>query len=386
MANIFSGQPKVVPEFTGLQVNTSVQVLPIPICYGCQRVPINLIYYNGFNSQLVSQGGKGLLTGGKGQQQVEYFATIIMAIGEGELGEPLIIYQDQEVWTPATYPTNGAYYYNGSPTQTPWPYVEATWPNDSRPYKDTAYYAFSNAQLDSSATVPQINVVVQGHFTATSPLNNTTITITTGQYDPNGNPLSFIGNIPCGDMDADPAEVIYDFLTNVTYGAGFPSAYIDTTSLFTTTGGYLSDTGDQALSTFCQAVGLAWSLHLDNAENANSILARWAKNLNVAIVWNGATLRFTPYWDQFASGNPGWDSTNGIALKYFNPYVVPITTITMDHVLQSDAKDQDPITFARKDPLEVYNVVRLDFNDRTNFWNDVPVEAKDEALQKEVAP
>lgn len=381
MANLFSGQPKVIPEFTGLQVNTSVSVMPVPIIYGSPRTTINLIYYNGFNSQLVSEGGKGLLTGGKGSEQVEYFATIILAIGEGELSAPLIIYQDAEVWTPATFPSNGAYYYNGSAVQTPWPYAASLWPADARSYKDTAYYGFSNAQLDSSATVPQINLVVQGFFTGSSPLNNTTITISTGQYDPNGNPLSFIGNIACGDMDADPALCILDFLTNVTYGATFPLMWIDTSTLLTTSNGYDAAVGDNALSTFCQAVGLAWSVAVNNAESANSILERWAKNLNVAIVWNGAQLQFIPYWDTFVANNPGYDASNpqAIGLKYFNPWTVPLVTITMDQILQSESKDEDPITFTRKDPWKIYNTVRLDFNDRTNFFNDVPAEAKDEA-------
>src|SRR5882762_2002902 len=97
MSFLFGSTPKVIPEFTGLQVNTAVQVLPVPIIYGAARVPINLIYYNGFNVQNVqASGGKGVLTGGKGGGTiVEYFATIILAIGEGIIPGVYIIYQDQ---------------------------------------------------------------------------------------------------------------------------------------------------------------------------------------------------------------------------------------------------------------------------------------------------
>ena len=379
MGNLFAGQPKVIPEFTGLQVNTAVQVLPIPIIYGSPRVQINMIYYNGFYSQRVSQGGKGILSGGKGPQSIEYFATIILALGEGPLGDVKIIYQDSNVWTPETYPTNGTFYFNGTSGQAPWSYVISHWPADPRPYKNTAYYGFSNAQLDSSATVPQINVVAQGFLTGTSPLNNSTINITTGQYDPNGHPISYIGPINIGDADADPAQVIYDFLTNSTYGATFPKEFIDTSSLFTFPNGYDPNIGDAALSTFCQAAGLAWSVVVNNVESANSILDRWCGNLNVAPVWNGATLRFIPYWDRPVSTNPGWDPLAGIPRKYFVPNVTSIVTITLDQILQSEDKTEDPISFTRKDPFEVYNTVRLDFKDRTNFFNDVPAEAKDEA-------
>lgn len=378
MASLLGSQPKVIPEFTGLQVNTAVQVLPIPIIYGCPRVSVNVIYYNGFASKLVSaSSGKGP-GGGKGGKSVQYFATFIAAIGEGPIIEIFVIYQDAQVWTPANFPTNGAFLFMGTPTQTPWSYVTTRWPQDSRSYKDTAYYAFSNAQIDAGATIPQLNLVPSGIFKGSSPLNNSTITISTGQYDQNGNPISFIGNIVLNTADADPAAVIFDFLTNVTYGATFPIGWIDTAALFTSPAGFDPTKGDAALATYCQAVGLAWSVAINNVESANSILDRWCKNLNVAPVWNGATLRFIPYWDRFNGSNPGWDPTNGIAKKYFLPNTTAIVNITMDFVLESTDKSEDPISFTRKDPLEVYNTIRIAFKDRTNFFNDNPMEAKDE--------
>lgn len=383
MSHLFGGQPKVIPEFTGLQVNTAVQVLPIPIIYGSPRLSINVVYYNGFNvvmQKVSGGGGKGLLSGGKGGgEQVEYFATFIGAVGEGPIGDPLIIYQDQNVWTPSTYPTNGAQWFNGTSAQSPWAYVTTNWPQDSRSYKDTAYYAFANAQIDSSATIPQINLVVEGFFKGTSPLNSSTITITSGQYDQQGNPLSFIGDIDIGTADADPALCIFHFLTDPICGATFPSQWVDTSTLFTQANGWDPNTGDPTLSSFCQAVGIAWSTAVDNVESASSILDRWAKNLNTALVWNGAFLRFIPYWDGNATGNPGWDAANGVAKKYYTPYTEPVVELTMDYILQSEEKTEDPISFIRKDPQEVYNTVRLDFRDRFNFFNDVPAEAKDEA-------
>lgn len=378
MSSLFGSQPKVIPEFTGLQVNTSVQVLPIPIIYGAPRVSINLIYFNGFSAQKVSTGGKGILSGGK-NKEIEYFATIILAIGEGILGETQIIYQDANVFVPSDYPTNGTAYFSGTPTQTPWSTIVSDWPSDARPYKDTAYYGFYNAQLDSSATVPQIDVVTAGIFAGTCPLNDSTISITTGQYDQNGNPLSFIGNIHLGTLDADPAICIYDFLTNPRYGAGFPAEWIDTTTLFTNPNGLSPGVGDPSISSYCQAIGLGWSVVINNVESASSILERWCKNLNAAIVWNGYALQFIPYWDRYAGGNPGWSAANGIPMKYYQPLTQSIVTVTMDNILQSENKEDDPITFSRKDPVEVYNTVRVDFKDRMNFYNDVPAEAKDEA-------
>jgi hypothetical protein len=390
LSNLFGGSPKQVPEFTGLQVNTSVQVVPIPILYGSPRVHVNLVYYNGFNATTVKQsGGKGVVGGGKGGAgQVEYFATLILAIGEGPIGSPLIIYQDQEVWVPSDYPSNGAYYYNGSATQTPWPYVASLWPADARSYKNTAYYGFSNAQLDSSATVPQINLVVEGFYRSTCPLYNSTITVSTGQYDQNGNPISYIGNIALGDADADPGGVIYDFLLNDVYGAGFPAEWLDASTLLSSALAYDPNFGDQAVSTYCQAVGFGWSLAIANAESANSLLGRLCKNIGVAPVWNGAWLRFIPYWDTYASANPGYDAANpyGIPRKYFNPYTTPCVNIPFDQILKPQNKEDDPITYSRKDPMQVYNTVRVDYRDRNNFFNDNVAEAKDEAHINLIGP
>lgn len=380
MGALFGSTPKQIPAFTGLQVNTAVQVLPIPILYGSPRTNLNLVYYNGFNVQKVENGGKGVLSGGKGGFSIEYFATLIMALGEGVIPAIRIIYQDQAVFTPADYPSNGANFFTGTASQAPWDVVVSKWPTDARSYKDTAYYAFDNAQLDASATVPQINLVPQGILAGSSPLNNTTLTITTGQYDSEGNPISFLGNINLGNADADPGQVIVDFLTNPTYGAGFPAQFLDTNSLISSGTAYDPDTGDQAVSTYCQAVGMAWSTAINNATSANSTLDRWCKNLVVAPIWDGEMLRFIPYWDSYASINPGYDDQNaaGIPMKYFNPYTVPSIFITLDHILQPTNKEEAPITYSRKDPMQVYNNVRIDFRDRENFFNDNVAEAKDE--------
>ncbi len=91
-----------------------------------------------------------------------------MAVGEGVVNNVRVIYQDQAVYTPGDYPTNGAFFFIGDDTQAPWSFIEGNWPQDARGYKDTAYYGFPNAQLDSSATVPQISLVASGPSSGSS--------------------------------------------------------------------------------------------------------------------------------------------------------------------------------------------------------------------------
>src|SRR5262249_35001514 len=157
---------------------------------------------------------------------------------------------------------------------------EATFPSDALTYPKLAYVGFPDYPLDSSGTLPQLNFVVKGPFQGTSPLN--------------ADNVKFLGPMVC--QDADPAEVIIDLLTNPTYGANFPAQFLDVTgSMRTGPAGYDSNAGDPNLSTYCQAVGLAYSVVLNNAEATSSILERWCKNLGVAIVWNGQLLKFIPY-------------------------------------------------------------------------------------------
>lgn len=357
---------KTVPAITGLQIQTAVNVLPIPIGYGCPRVPINIIYVNGFG-QVAPSGdeGKGLLSGGKGgggQQETKYQATFIGALGEGQVGDVLVVFDNQAVYAPtAAPPGKVAQLFNGSAVQAPWSTITSRWPADAFGYKNTAYIGFGpDYQLDSSATIPQLNFVVQFPFVATMPLNL--------YVAPNGG--SYL-------LDADPAYCVHDFLTNIVYGIGFPEDFIDLTTVFTSADGYDPDTGDAALSTYCQAVGFGWSLILNNAEPGNSILERWFKNLGVAAVWTGSILKFIPYWDSFSEFNPGWSAAGGIALKYFQPNVTTLFDLTDDDFVQVEEED-DPVVITRIDPMDVYNVVRVDFKDRGNIFNPNVSEAKDD--------
>ena len=91
-------------------------------------------------------------------------------------------------------------------------------------------------------------------------------------------------------IDADPASIINDFLTNAQYGAGFPAASIDASTLF-------GAGGDASYQTYCKALALSLSPALTNQEQAASILQRWLLLTNTAAVWSGGQLKFIPYGD-----------------------------------------------------------------------------------------
>ena len=98
-------------------------------------------------------------------------------------------------------------------------------------------------------------------------------------------------------IDADPARVIYDFLTNPQYGAGFNPASINMTSLY-------GSGGDASLQTYCRAQGISISPALVSQEQGSSILTRWLQLINCGAFWSDGQLNFVPYGDvAISAGN-----------------------------------------------------------------------------------
>ena len=95
-------------------------------------------------------------------------------------------------------------------------------------------------------------------------------------------PLSGTG---VNGLDADPALVIQDFLTNAQYGCGFNPASIDSGSLFTNPGSFQA---------YCRAMGYAFSPALVSQEQASSTLTRWLQIFSTAAVWSGGVLSSSP--------------------------------------------------------------------------------------------
>lgn len=376
MGFLFARNKKnAVPEVTGLQIQTAVNVVSIAICWGTPRVPINIIYANGFKSvkqKSGGAGGKGLFgNGGKGQVTgIKYYATFIGAMCEGETQTIAAMFENANVYTLATLPAGKAItYFNGSSTQNPWSAIANQWPEDAFSYRHTSYCGFDNYELDSSGTIPQINFLVVAKYAADFPLYRYTAPDTSTWL-----------------FDADPAEVVYDFLTNPTYGVMFPTSYIDTTTIYTSPDGFDSSIGDAALSTYCQAVGLGWSICLNNPEPASTILDRWFKNLAVAPLWTGNKLKFIPYADTKYTLNPGYDDAKAIvAKKYYTPTTTPLFSLKDDDFIQTEG-DEDPVVLSRIDTRDAKNIVRVNFRDRYNYFNDNVAEAKDELAMELYGP
>src|SRR5271165_3747127 len=257
------------PDYTALQLQTSVSTLPIPLLWGRNKLAGNVVWYGGFRAVPGSSGGgkggggKGGAGGSASTASWTYTADLIIALCEGPISSVPLVWKDQSICAPFYL---GFGIWDGVTPQAAWPYITALYPGQDLGYNGTAYAAAANYNLGSSATIGNINFEIIGAFAGTG----------------------------ANGEDADPALVINDFLTNAQYGAGFNPASIDASTLF-------GSGGDSSLQTYCKAMGIAFSPVLVSQEQGSATLTRWLQIVNCGAVWSAGLLRFIPYGDSAVS-------------------------------------------------------------------------------------
>ncbi len=406
------------PDYTGLQLQTSVSTLPIPIIWGQTKAAANVIWYANFQTH-GGGGGKGGFFGG-GSSTYTYTADLIMALCEGPITGIGIIWRDQSTYTLAKL---GLSFFDGSTPQSVWGYLSAHYTIEALAYQGTSYVCAASYQLGDEADIGNHNFEIIGVL-AGSGVNG---------------------------VDADPAEVIADFLTNPQYGAGFSAASIDAATLY-------GSGGDASLQTYCKAMGVAFSPALVDQEQGSSILQRWLQLLNCAAVWSGGMLKFIPYGDeeiaagdvtrtvQYAIPTPVQSSSGAVvypsiavstaaafvsdggvvyaftggALTYIGaaqpsvagtygvspagtylfaagdenqlvdvtftyaisvsyvPNLTPIYNLT-DSDFVDEKGNKDPVQASRVDPFSLPTIQRVECLSRTNAYASTPVEARDQS-------
>ncbi len=322
----------VTPDYTGLQIQTAVNALPIPIVWGASKLAPNVIWYDNFQTHAVVSGGGGGkgFGGGSGGQTTgyTYSASVIMALCEGPIAAINQIWKAQSTYTLSQL---GLSLFTGTTPQSVWSYLATAYPAQALAYQATAYVSSANYDLSDSATLDNHNFEIFGFFYGSGP---------------NG-------------VDADPAQLVGDFLTNAQYGVGFPQSSIDATALY-------GSGADASFQTYCRVFGLALSPALTNQEQASGTLARWLQLTNTAAVWSGGLLRFIPYGDAGAAANGAT----------FVPNVTPIYDLGDDDF--KFEKNEDPLQVSRSDPYAAYNVWRLEIAERDNAYNLTTVESRDQ--------
>jgi Putative phage tail protein len=244
-----------------LRYQTSQKGAVIPLVYGANRIAVNLLDYQNFNSNGKSaKGGKGGVVGGGGGKaggQTNYQVDFIAGLCQGPVNNFGLLWYNKTVTT-LEGGTGISFSTVGSDGQTTDSYWTTNYPNNAINYSGTAFFTGDQYQLGQSPALPNFNVEVYGMEYGTAP---------------NG-------------CDANPANIVIDLLTNSRYGAEFPLANLDTA-------GSLAD-----YANYCNAVGFMLAPVYDSQQAASQMLAEIAAVTNSAIIWSGGLLKIIPYGDK----------------------------------------------------------------------------------------
>jgi Putative phage tail protein len=334
-----------------LQFQTSQHGGVIPLVYGTTRVSPNLIDYDDFKATPASgQGGVGKGGGGGkgGGQQYKYSASVIMGVCQGPIVGIGTVWWDKNIGTLSSLP---AAIYPGSDGQAPDPYWETNHTGKALGYSGTAIVVANNYAMGNTATLPNFSFEVQGLYSSTGS---------------NG-------------LDANPAAIVADLLTNPRYGAGFPAANLGDLSSY---------------STYCQAVGITLSPLLDTQQEARQHLSDIVNITNSAIVWSGGLLKIVPYGDQRVTGNGAVYMPNLTPVYSLgeDDFIVQASSVGTNSgvspgggALRSGSGpitggfSDDPVHVTRSTPADANNSIQLECLDRSNSYNTAIVETFDQA-------
>ena len=169
--------------------------------------------------------------------------------------------------------------------------------------------------------------------------------------------------------DANPAEIIKDFLTNERYGAGFPLDNLDDPTALS----------GSSFAEYCQASSLLVSTFLDGHQKAIEWLDALTKLCNTAMFFSGKKLKFRPFGDVDLSDNSATWAAN----------MTPVYDLTDDQFLPWAAAElgsepkpgqDDPILGTRTNSADADNWLSIEYTDRSNFYNSTTITVDDQGL------
>lgn len=202
--------------------------------------------------------------------------------------------------------------FEGTLGQAAWGFLTSKFPSAALGYSQTAYVGFTDMFLGEAAEIPDYTFEVSGR----------------DQWG-------------AGIVDANAMDCIIDILTASDIGIGFPVSYLGSTTL---------------ARQFWAANNFFISQTCDNQEDAHSIIAEWLEAGQVAGFWSEGVLKFVPYGDTSAAANG-------------NIYIAPTQPVV--DLDDSDYLDKDdPVQISRKQWVDAYNRVAVDWNVRINAYND----------------
>ena len=307
----------VSQQLQGIHLSSSAAGLAIPLVYGQARVPSRLIHYKKLT---LAAGNIWNLPAGADNPDR---AAIAMAMCEGPITGILQGWDDKDNQTAASLTTLGFLTFLGTLSQAAWAFLTTNYPSEAVPYVLTAYMAHPQW--------PTPNQSLANYSWEVQAL------------------LQWGGGI----VDSNPRDIIYDFLTDPNHGVGISSSLLDAATIAN-------------FRDYCTAAGIFLSPVFDTQRPAAQHLQELLAVANSAFVWSDGKLKIVPYGDQNVTGN-------GVT---FTANVTPAYNLTDDDFIA--APGTDPVRVLRRPQSDVYNMVKLEFDNRSYQYNGDIAEAKDQ--------
>lgn len=212
----------------------------------------------------------------------------------------------------------------GEPGQQPWGYLVTNHPSQALGYTRSAYVANQNFDLGSSGLLSNYSFEVIGSLTQGA-----------------------------GVQDAEPTQIVSDFLTNPYDGVGLiPSELGDFTEV----------------ATYNVANGLYISPVLDSQQQGRQWLQEWIEKVsNAAFLWSDGCLKMRSYGDKTVIGN-------GVT---YTPNTTPIYDIDDDNYILTGP--DDPLTIERPSVRDQDNVIAVEWSNRGNSYSYEPLLETDDS-------
>ncbi|KCX15078.1 phage tail family protein [Acinetobacter sp. 1264765] len=313
-----------------MRIQQSAYGLTQPLVYGKNRVAANMFWYGDFkataHTTITKSGGKGGKTKTKNTTYT-YSASLMLGLCENKIKDIGIVWRDKEQIVTKTEggvqlkPIDqvGFELFDGDHNPV-WGYLASKHPDEAVHYPFLGYVACANYDLGGSAALSNHNFEVISDITFSETIH-----------------------------DANPADVIEDFITNPRYGAA-PSLNMADLSEF---------------RTYCAATNLLISPALTEQRAAHEIINEIVEAVNCAIVPSPDGLKIRSYGDSAVTGN-------GVT---FTPNLEPVYHLTDDDFLGED----QPVRVRRSRDTDAYNHCQIEYVNRFNQYNTETVEAKDQA-------
>ena len=334
MGGVFGGGSTVSvtdKRINSMRIQQSAYGLCQPLVYGKNRVAANMFWYGDFlataHTTTKKSGGKG---GGSVKTKTTtytYSASMMLGLCENKIKDIGTIWRDKEqVVTKAENGIQikpidqlGFELFDGDYNPV-WGYLVSKHPNQALHYPYLGYVACANYELGGSAVLSNHNFEVISDITFSE-----------------------------SNHDANPADVIKDYVTNPRYGAA-PGLHMADLTEF---------------RDYCTTTGLFISPVFTEQRPAHETIAEIVEAVNCAVVPSPEGLKIRSFGDSAVTGN---GST-------YIPNLTPVYHLTDEDFIGKE----EPVRVRRSRDTDAFNHVQIEYANRFNQYNVETVEAKDQA-------